>query len=117
MVLFIAGTTAIPPELYEAARVDGASPVQEFFHVTVPGIRVQIGVVLIVTMTAALRTFDLVWVTTRGGPGTSTLTPAVALYKAAFENPNVGQAAAIGVIMAAACLAIAIVIRRIAEDD
>ncbi|GIF22868.1 raffinose/stachyose/melibiose transport system permease protein [Actinoplanes tereljensis] len=117
MVLFISGTSAIAPELYEAARMDGAGPVREFFAVTLPGLRGQMAVALTLTITAALRTFDLVWITTHGGPGTSTLTPAVALYKAAFQNPQVGLAAAIGVVMAAMCLVIAVVITRISERD
>jgi raffinose/stachyose/melibiose transport system permease protein len=117
MVLFISGTSAVSPELYEAARIDGAGPVREFFAVTLPGLRGQLAVALTLTITAALRTFDLVWVTTHGGPGTSTLTPAVALYKAAFENPQVGLAAAIGVVMAALCLVIAVVITRVSERD
>ena len=117
MVLFISGTSAIAPELYEAARIDGAGPVKEFFAVTLPGLRGQMAVALTLTITAALRTFDLVWVTTHGGPGTSTLTPAVALYKAAFQNPQIGLAAAIGVVMALLCLVIAIVITRVAERD
>jgi raffinose/stachyose/melibiose transport system permease protein len=117
MVLFISGTSAISPDLYEAARMDGAGPVREFFTVTLPGLRGQMAVALTLTITAALRTFDLVWITTHGGPGTSTLTPAVALYKAAFENPQVGLAAAIGVMMAALCLVIALVITRVSERD
>jgi len=117
MVLFIAGTSSIPTELYEAARVDGAGPVREFFAVTLPGLRGQLAVALTLTITASLRTFDLVWITTHGGPGTSTLTPAVALYKAAFQNPQVGLAAAIGVVMAVLCLIIAIVITRVSERD
>jgi raffinose/stachyose/melibiose transport system permease protein len=117
MVLFIAGTSAIPPELYEAARVDGAGPVREFFAVTLPGLRGQLAVALTLTITASLRAFDLVWITTHGGPGTSTLTPAVALYKAAFQNPQVGLAAAIGVVMGVLCLLIAIGITRISERD
>lgn len=117
MVLFISGTSAISPELYEAARIDGAGPVREFFTVTLPGLRGQMAVAMTLTITAALRTFDLVWVTTHGGPGTSTLTPAVALYKAAFQNPDVGLAAAIGVVMAALCLVIAVVITRVTERD
>lgn len=117
MVLFISGTSAIAPELYEAARIDGAGPVREFFAVTLPGLRGQLAVALTLTITAALRTFDLVWITTHGGPGTSTLTPAVALYRAAFEYPRVGLAAAIGVVMAALCLVIAIVITRVSERD
>jgi raffinose/stachyose/melibiose transport system permease protein len=117
MVLFISGVSQIPPELYEAAKVDGAGPVREFFAVTLPGLRAQLAVALTLTVTGALRTFDLVWVTTRGGPGTSTLTPAVALYRAAFENPQVGKAAAIGIIMGLMCLVIAVAIGRIAERD
>ncbi|WP_292873568.1 sugar ABC transporter permease [Microbacterium sp.] len=117
MVLFIAGASSIPPELYEAARMDGAGPVREFFSVTLPGLRGQIAVALTLTITAALRAFDLIWITTRGGPGTSTLTPAVALYKAAFVNPDVGQAAAIGVVMAILCLIIAVVITRVSERE
>jgi raffinose/stachyose/melibiose transport system permease protein len=117
MVLFIAGASSISPELYEAARMDGAGPVREFFSVTLPGLRGQIAVALTLTITAALRAFDLIWITTRGGPGTSTLTPAVALYKAAFVNPDVGQAAAIGVVMAILCLIIAVVITRVSERE
>lgn len=117
MVLFISGISSIPNELYEAARVDGAGPIREFFSVTLPGLRGQLAVALTLTITGALRTFDLVWITTRGGPGTSTLTPAVALYKAAFQNPQVGLAAAIGIVMAVLCLLIAVVIGRIAERD
>jgi raffinose/stachyose/melibiose transport system permease protein len=117
MVLFISGVSSIPTELYEAARVDGAGPLREFFAVTLPGLRSQLAVALTLTITGALRTFDLVWVTTRGGPGTSTLTPAIALYRAAFENPQVGQAAAIGIVMALLCLLIAVAIGRIAERE
>lgn len=117
MVLFISGASSISPDLYEAARMDGAGPIREFFLVTLPGLRGQLAVALTLTVTAALRAFDLIWITTRGGPGTSTQTPAVALYKAAFVNPNVGQAAAIGVVMAVLCLAIALVITRVSEKE
>ncbi len=117
MVLFIAGTSSISTDLYEAARMDGAGPIREFFTVTLPGLRGQIAVALTLTITSALRAFDLVWITTRGGPGTSTQTPAVALYKSAFVNPDVGQAAAIGVVMAVLCLAIALAITRVSEKE
>lgn len=117
MVLFVSGAASISPELYEAAKMDGAGPLREFFSVTLPGLRGQIAVALTLTITGALRAFDLIWITTKGGPGTSTQTPAVALYKAAFVNPNVGQAAAIGVVMALLCLAIALIITRISEKE
>ena len=117
MVLFVSGASSISTELYEAAKVDGAGPVREFFTVTLPGLRGYVAVALTLTITSALRTFDLVWVTTHGGPGTATLTPAVALYRAAFQNPRVGAAAAIGIVMAVLCLLIALAIGRISEKD
>ncbi len=117
MVLFISGAASVSTDLYEAARMDGAGPIREFFSVTLPGLRGQIAVALTLTITGALRAFDLIWITTRGGPGTATQTPAIALYKAAFVNPDVGQAAAIGVVMAVLCLVIALVITRVSEKE
>lgn len=93
MVLFAAGTHAIPMELYDAARVDGAGPVREFFAVTLPGLRGRLAVVVTLTVLGAIRVFDIVWLTTRGGPGTSTITPTIVLYERAFANPDVGAAA------------------------
>lgn len=115
MVLFIAGAQAIPPELYEAARLDGANGPQEFWAVTLPALRGQIAVALTLTITLALRTFELVWLTTQGGPGTSTVTPALLLYRRAFQNPDVGAAAAIAVVMALFSLLIAVLIQTVAE--
>ncbi|MBO0867270.1 MAG: sugar ABC transporter permease [Micromonosporaceae bacterium] len=115
MVLFTAGVAAIPNELYEAAEMDGAGAFRRFLAVTLPGLRAQLSVALVLTVTAALRTFDLVWITTHGGPGTSTMTPAALLYKAAFQNPQVGLASAIGVIVAVLCLAVALLITRVSE--
>lgn len=116
MVLFVAGVTAIPDELYEQARMDGAGPVAEFFAVTLPGLRGQLAIAMTLTVTGALRAFDLVWITTQGGPGTSTTTPALLLYRKAFLNPDVGMAAAIGIVLAIFCLAIALVVNRLSEE-
>ena len=69
------------------------------------------------TVTGALRTFDLVWLTTRGGPGTSTITPSFLLYTKAFSVGDVGAAAAIGVVMALTCLLVALLIVRLVERD
>jgi len=117
MVLFVAGVAAIPGELYEQARLDGAGPLQEFFAVTLPGLRGQVAVALTLSITGALRAFDLVWVTTQGGPGTSTTTPALLLYRKAFLNPDVGMAAAIGIVLAIVCLLVALVITKISEES
>ena len=75
MVLFAAGVQKIPSSLYDAARVDGAGPLREFVAVTLPGLRFELGVALTLTTIAALRTFDLVYVTTGGGPGDATTCP------------------------------------------
>lgn len=117
MVLFVSGSASISTALYDAARVDGAGPVREFFAVTLPGLRPQIAVALTLTVTGALRTFDLVWLTTRGGPGISTLTPSILLYTKAFAVGDVGAAAAIGVVLAITCLVVSLVIVRLVERE
>lgn len=99
MVLFIAGMQKIPTELYEAARLDGAGPIREFFTVTVPSLRGEIMVALVFTLTIALRNFDVVWNTTRGGPGTSTTVPSLYIYDGAFVSRQVGAAAAVSVLL------------------
>ncbi len=117
MVLFVSGSASISTSLYDAARVDGAGLIREFFAVTLPGLRPQIAVALTLTITGALRTFDLVWLTTRGGPGISTITPSFLLYSKAFSVGDVGAAAAIGVVLAVTCLAIALLIVKLVERD
>lgn len=117
MLLFLSAVGAVSTDLYEAARIDGAGPVREFFAVTFPAMRGHLAVALTLTITAALRTFDLVWNTTKGGPGTSTTTPALMLYRYAFRESSIGQAAAIGVIMAVFCLLVAMVLVRISERE
>ena len=114
-VMFLARMQSIPTELYEAVRVDGGGPVREFFTVTLPGLRGSIAIVLTLTVIAAIRLFDLVWLTTQGGPGISTITPTVVLYQRAFANPDIGSAAAIGVVMSVVTLLVSLVIIKISE--
>lgn len=99
MVLFIAGVQKIPQEIYEAARIDGAGPVREFMSVTLPALRGEIMVALIFTVTLALRNFDIVWNTTTGGPGNTTTVPSIYIYQGAFITRDVGNAAAISVLL------------------
>lgn len=102
IVLFLAGVQRIDPELYDASRVDGASPVREFFSITLPQLKPEIGVAAALTFIAALRTFDVIYVTTRGGPGTATAVPSFEIYRRAFTTAEVGLAAAIAVVLAVA---------------
>ncbi|GAA1608245.1 sugar ABC transporter permease [Kribbella sancticallisti] len=116
-VLLLAGMSRISGELYEAARLDGAGPVREFFAVTLPSVRGEIAVASTLTVIAALRTFDLVYVTTGGGPGNSTSVPSYEVYHRAFELGRVGSAAAIGVTLTVVILAISLLINRIADRE
>lgn len=117
MVLFVAGIQQIPSDLYDAARVDGGGRFTELRHVTVPGLRYELGVVLTLTVVGALRTFDLVFVMTRGGPGTETVVPGLLLYNRAFVDGRVGQACAIAVVLALLVFAITVAIDRIASRE
>lgn len=83
---------------------------------TLPGLRPQLAVAMTLTLIGALRVFDLVWLTTRGGPGTSSITPSVLLYSKAFTQSDVGAGAAIGVLLAVMSLLIALIIVRVMDD-
>jgi len=112
MVLFLAGMQRIPAEYYEAAELDGANEVQQLLYVTLPGLRPEMGVALITTIIAALRVFDLVFVTTRGGPGDATLVASFLVYRSAFQQNRIGYAAAVATIMTCVILLISYMITR-----
>jgi len=99
MILFIAGVQKIPTELYDAAKVEGAGPFAEFFNVTLPALKGEIIVALVFTVTLALRNFDLIYITTGGGPGTSTMIPSMFIYKKAFQMNQVGSASSLGIML------------------
>ncbi|KNX37028.1 carbohydrate ABC transporter permease [Luteipulveratus halotolerans] len=114
-VLMLAGMGRVDRQLYEAARLDGAGPVREFFAITLPAVRGEISVALTLTVIAALKTFDLVYVTTKGGPGNETSVPSYEVYHQAFEVGAVGLACAIGVTLTVVIFAISFVITRLVE--
>jgi raffinose/stachyose/melibiose transport system permease protein len=114
-VLFMAGAQKIPQSLYDAARVDGAGPLREFFAVTLPALRGEVAVALTLTTIAALRNFDLVYLTTAGGPGDATTVPALEVFQRAFRTGDVGGAAAIGMCLAAVIFALSLGINRVAD--
>jgi len=112
MILFLAGMQHISEEYYEASSLDGANAFQQFVHVTIPGLRAEIGVALVTTIIAALRVFDLVYVTTRGGPGNATLVVGFLIYRSAFQQNRIGYASAIATILMLIILGISLLIRR-----
>jgi raffinose/stachyose/melibiose transport system permease protein len=115
MVLFLAGMQNIPPDLYEAARLDGASRWQEFRDVTLPGIRPVLVFMLLMSSIWSFLTFDYIWILTQGGPGGASEVLSVLVYKNAFQNFEAGYAAAIGITMSllvGVVIAIFVVLRR-----
>jgi len=93
-----AGLTVIPEELYEAARLDGASALRILFKITLPLMAKVLVVLILIRGTDAFRTFDLVYGLTGGGPANATTTLSVYAYKEAFENSQMGFAMAISVV-------------------
>ena len=98
-LLLLAALQTIPGELYESARVDGASVVRQFFSITIPMISSAIMVVLIFMTMISLRVFDVIYVMTSGGPGDATTVIGWNLYKESFQFLNFGKGSAIGYII------------------
>jgi raffinose/stachyose/melibiose transport system permease protein len=115
MVLLLAGIQKIPVSLYDAARVDGAGWFAELRAVTLPGLRNELIVAITLTLIIALRIFDIVFVTTRGGPGEQTYVPSLLIYLQAFQYGVVGKAAALAVVLALIITALSMLINRIGE--
>lgn len=118
VVLLLSGAQHIPKDLYDQARVDGAGPVREFFAVTLPGLRYELGVAVTMTLIFSLRMFDLPLMTTQGGPGYATTTPSLMMYRDVFTDGQVGIGAAIAVLLTMVIFAgVGLVSRVIARGD
>src|SRR5512140_657097 len=117
IVLLQTGMTKIDPALYESARLDGASWFSEFVAITVPLLRYEIGVCLTVTVIAALAAFDIVYVTTAGGPGNSTAVPGIQIYILAFTQRSVGLASALAVMLMILVLVVILPIQRLSWES
>lgn len=103
-VLFLAGLQSIPPELHEAARVDGASLWQRVRHITLPLLSPMTLFVVVIAVIGSFQDFDQVFVMTRGGPANSTNVLVYFLYEQAFQNYRAGLGAAVAVLLLALLL-------------
>lgn len=112
LILFLSGMQHIPEEYYEASSLDGAGAISQFWHITLPGLRSEISVALISTFVAALRVFDLVFTTTRGGPGDSTMVTGFLIYRSAFLQHQMGYASAIATVLMIIILSASVIIRH-----
>lgn len=117
MVLFLSGAQRVDPALNEAAALDGAGPVRRFWHVTLPGLRREIGIAAVITTIAALASFDLVFVTTNGGPAGQTNVPALLVYRLAFNEGSIGGASALAVVLTLLVIALVSLIRLLAREN
>jgi raffinose/stachyose/melibiose transport system permease protein len=115
MVFYIAGLTAIPEDCFEAAQIDGAGFWITLRKVVFPLLWPTHTTVIILGLIGAVKTFDIVWLLTQGGPGTSTQFMATYLYKMAINESKAGYGAAIGVVMIAACVGLSIMQQKIYE--
>ncbi len=115
-VLLLTGMGKIDGSLYEAVRLDGAGWFREFITVTLPGLRQEIAVLVTITVIAALSTFDIIYTTTKGGPGTTTLVPGISIFRLAFVQSQVGLASAFGIVLLVFVLIIVIPIQRLSRE-
>jgi multiple sugar transport system permease protein len=106
IVLLLAGLAALPREPYEAARVDGASALASFRHITLPMMRPVIVVTLLIRAIFAVKTYDLIYIMTRGGPGVSTDFVSYFIYRTAFVSLDIGKASAMSLILLVVILAL-----------
>jgi multiple sugar transport system permease protein len=98
-ISFMAAMQAIPSDLYEAARIDGASTWRQFYHVTLPNLRYIILVMVVLHVTFTFNNFDFVYLSTGGGPVNSTEVLPTFIYKQAWNGYELGYASAGGVVM------------------
>ncbi|MCW8376615.1 carbohydrate ABC transporter permease [Streptomyces justiciae] len=104
MLILLVGLQRIPHELYEAARMDGASRGQIFRGITLPLLRPSLALSLLLCVTGSLLAFDQFFVLTKGGPDNSTVTVVQLIYREAFQRLNLGTAAALSILVLAALL-------------
>lgn len=99
VIFYLAGLQSIPAELYEAAHIDGAGAINKFRKITLPLLMPTITIVTFLIIIGGLKLFDIPYILTSGGPGTSSYTLALAIYNAAFRENNAGYSIAAGVML------------------
>lgn len=99
-LLYMGGARQIPKELYEAASIDGAGTLPQFFSITIPQLKYTIITSSILILTGSLTYFDLIWVTTGGGPGYATRILPLQMYITAFQSEAIGYGSVLAVLLA-----------------
>jgi multiple sugar transport system permease protein/sn-glycerol 3-phosphate transport system permease protein len=109
MLFFLAGMQTIPPSLYEAASIDGASSVRRFFRITLPLLNATMLFVLVTDVIGSFQIFDTVYVMTQGGPASATTVINYQIYSTGFRNFDVGAASAMSLLLFGVILVITFV--------
>lgn len=113
ILVLVAGLAALPDDLFEAARIDGASTWQQLWSLTIPLLKPLFLVIILFRAFELLRVFDIVWTLTRGGPGRATETISFHIYSRTFQSFQLGYGAAMSYILFFVSAAISIVIIRL----
>lgn len=116
MVIYIAGLQNVPDELLEAAALDGAGPIRRFFSVTMPALKPAFVVSTLLCIVGGLKTFDQVWVMTRGGPGVSSQVLSTAIYQAAFLRGEFAYSTAIALVLTVITVIAAVIQQRVSRS-
>jgi ABC-type sugar transport system permease subunit len=117
MLVFLAAIDSVDQELFDAARIDGANWFGEIWYILLPVIRPAARTVFIMMGIWSFQVFDMVWLTTRGGPGYSTIVLALEIYKNTFVESRVGVGSALATILLLLVLILAIITRRGGSDE
>lgn len=115
LVLFLVSMQKVPEELMEAGRIDGASAIQSFFHITIPQIKEIILVNTMITVIGAFKVFEEVYTMTGGGPGKSSQVLGTYLYSTGFRNDEMGYASAIAILIFTITLIFSIIQLKISK--
>ena len=118
IILLLAGLASIPEEPYEAARVDGANAFEQFKDITLPYMRPVIIITLLIRLIFALKTYDLIYIMTKGGPGDATDLISYYIYRSAFIGLDLGQAASMSVfLLIVVCIIVYPLFKYMSRDD
>jgi len=116
VITFLAAMQAVPMEMYEAAAIDGAGAIQRFRHITLPGIRDVVLLVILLSTIWTTNSFENIWLLTQGGPSDTTMTFPVLAYFG-MQSLRIGEAAAVSVSMIPIFALLALLVARVLQDE
>ena len=112
-IILLAGMQSVPKELIESAYIDGANTVDIFFRIMIPNIKAMIQVCVVICLTGSIKTFDIPYLMTQGGPGAESTFLSIYMYKEAFVDSSIGRGTAVAVCMLILALAVTMIVNRI----